>query len=197
MGYTLAEIQGQHHRMFVEPAYAQSAEYAEFWRRLGQRRVRPAEYKRLGKGGREVWIQASYNPVFDRAGKPFKVVKIAADVTAQKMAARRCAQPARGHQPRAGGDRVQPRRHDHHRQPELSARAMGYGLDEIKGHHHRMFVDPTYARAAEYQQFWDKLAPRREHGGRVQAASARAARKSGSRRPTTRSSISTASPTRS
>ena len=56
MGHTLAEIKGQHHRMFVEPAYAQSAEYADFWRRLGRGEFDRAEYKRLGKGGREVWI---------------------------------------------------------------------------------------------------------------------------------------------
>src|SRR5690242_16014112 len=68
MGYSLGEIKGQHHRMFVEPSYAQSSEYADFWRRLGRGEFDRAEYKRLGKGGREVWIQASYNPVFDRAG---------------------------------------------------------------------------------------------------------------------------------
>src|SRR3569623_3509517 len=81
MGYTLAEIRGQHHRMFVEPAYAQTPEYAEIWRRLGHGEYDAAEYKRLGKGGREVWIQASYNPVFDKAGKPVKVVKYATDAT--------------------------------------------------------------------------------------------------------------------
>src|SRR3569833_2642526 len=86
MGYALAEIQGQHHRMFVEPGYAQTPEYAEFWRRLGRGEYDTGEYKRLGKGGREVRIQASYNPVFDKSGKPVKVVKIAADVTAQRMA---------------------------------------------------------------------------------------------------------------
>jgi methyl-accepting chemotaxis protein len=67
--------------MFVEPAYAASAEYAGFWERLGRGQFEQAEYKRVAKGGREVWIQASYNPIFDPSGKPFKVVKYATDVT--------------------------------------------------------------------------------------------------------------------
>lgn len=81
MGYTLPEIQGQHHRMFVEPAFANSSEYAEFWAKLNRGETESREYKRIGKGGREVWIRASYNPIFDRQGKPYKVVKFATDVT--------------------------------------------------------------------------------------------------------------------
>ena len=156
MGYTLAEIQGQHHRMFVEPTYAQSAEYADFWRRLGRGEFDRAEYKRLGKGGREVWIQASYNPVFDGSGKPYKVVKIAADVTAQKMAAADAQS-----QLQAIG-RAQAVIEFNLDGTIITANenfcaAMGYGLDEIKGRHHRMFVDQAYAQSAEYQAFWDKL----------------------------------------
>lgn len=156
MGYTLDEIQGQHHRMFVEPAYAQSAEYADFWRRLGRGEFDSAEYKRLGKGGREVWIQASYNPVFDKAGKPFKVVKIAADVTAQKMAA------SDSHSQLDAIGRAQAVIEFNLDGTIITANrnfcnAMGYGLDEIKGRHHRMFVDQTYGQSAEYQGFWDKL----------------------------------------
>ncbi|MEI4487395.1 PAS domain S-box protein [Frigidibacter sp. MR17.14] len=80
-GYQLAEIQGQHHRMFVAPGEAGTAEYAEFWRTLSAGEFQAAEYRRIGKGGREVWIQASYNPIFDPYGKPFKVVKFATDIT--------------------------------------------------------------------------------------------------------------------
>jgi methyl-accepting chemotaxis protein len=156
MGYTLAEIQGQHHRMFVEPAYAQSAEYAEFWRRLSRGEFDRAEYKRLGKGGREVWIQASYNPVYDRAGKPYKVVKIASDVTAQKTAA------ADSHSQLAAIGRSQAVIEFNLDGTIITANenfctAMGYALDEIRGRHHRMFVDPAYGQSAEYQAFWDKL----------------------------------------
>ena len=77
VGYSLDEIKGRHHRMFVEPAYQNSPEYADFWARLNRGEYQAAEYKRLGKGGREVWIQASYNPIFDRTGSPVKVVKFA------------------------------------------------------------------------------------------------------------------------
>jgi methyl-accepting chemotaxis protein len=156
MGYTLGEIQGQHHRMFVEAAYAQSAEYTDFWRRLGRGEFDSAEYKRVGKGGRKVWIQASYNPVFDRSGKPLKVVKIAADVTAQKLA----AADAQSQLEAIG--RAQAVIEFNLDGTIITANenfctAMGYGLEEIRGRHHRMFVDPTYAQSADYQQFWDKL----------------------------------------
>ena len=83
VGYSLDEIKGRHHRMFVEPAYQNSPEYADFWARLNRGEYQAAEYKRLGKGGREVWIQASYNPILDLNGKPAKVIKYATDITQQ------------------------------------------------------------------------------------------------------------------
>jgi methyl-accepting chemotaxis protein len=83
MGYRLDEITGQHHRMFVEPGYATSGEYRDFWANLARGEYQAAEYRRLGKGGKEVWIQASYNPVFDLGGRPYKVIKFATDVTPQ------------------------------------------------------------------------------------------------------------------
>jgi methyl-accepting chemotaxis protein len=86
VGYSLSEIQGQHHRMFCEPAYAQSAEYKMFWERLGRGEFETGQYKRIGKGGKEIWIQASYNPIFDASGRPFKVVKFASDITAMRQA---------------------------------------------------------------------------------------------------------------
>ena len=85
VGYTLDEIKGKHHRMFVEPALAQSSEYRAFWEKLNQGEFEAAEFKRIGKNGKEVWIQASYNPIFDLNNKPFKVVKYASDITAQKV----------------------------------------------------------------------------------------------------------------
>ncbi len=86
LGYRLDEVKGKHHSMFVEPAYRASAEYKQFWRDLNDGKFQAAEYKRIGKGGREVWIQASYNPIFDLNGKPFKVVKYATDITDRKTA---------------------------------------------------------------------------------------------------------------
>jgi methyl-accepting chemotaxis protein len=83
LGYSLDEVKGKHHSMFVDEAFKQSAEYKEFWAKLNRGEYQAAEYKRLGKGGKEVWIQASYNPILDLNGKPFKVVKYATDMTAQ------------------------------------------------------------------------------------------------------------------
>ena len=83
LGYTLPEIQGRHHRMFVEPAFAASAEYAQFWERLRRGEYQAAQFKRIAKGGREIWIEASYNPILDASGRPYKVVKFATDITAQ------------------------------------------------------------------------------------------------------------------
>ena len=119
MGYSLAEIQGKHHSMFVEQATRDSAAYREFWARLNRGENQSAEYKRIGKGGKEVWILASYNPVLDEKGKPFRVVKFATDVTKEKLATADLAgQIARDRQI-AGRDRIQHGRHHHRRQPEL------------------------------------------------------------------------------
>lgn len=87
MGYTLDEVGGKHHRMFVDPTYANSAEYRGFWEKLGRGEFDAGEYMRIGKGGKEVWIQSSYNPIRDLDGKLFKVVKYATDITAQKQQA--------------------------------------------------------------------------------------------------------------
>jgi methyl-accepting chemotaxis protein len=86
LGYSLDEVKGRHHSMFVDEAYRQSGEYREFWARLNRGEYQAAEYKRIGKGGKEVWIQASYNPILDLNGKPCKVVKYATDRTPEKLA---------------------------------------------------------------------------------------------------------------
>ncbi|WP_411711774.1 methyl-accepting chemotaxis protein [Leptospira biflexa] len=87
MGYSLTEIAGKHHRMFVEPNYANTEDYKQFWASLGRGEFQTAEYKRLGKGGKEVWLQATYNPILDLNGKPYKVIKFASDITEQKKLA--------------------------------------------------------------------------------------------------------------
>jgi PAS domain S-box-containing protein len=83
-GYTLAEIQGQHHSLFCDPDYILTPHYKALWQRLGQGELDAGEYRRVGKNGQDVWIQSSYNPVFDAAGRPYKVVKFATDITARK-----------------------------------------------------------------------------------------------------------------
>ena len=85
LGYSLDEIKGKHHRMFADPAFANSLEYQALWTKLNRGEFDTGVYKRIAKGGREIWIQASYNPIFDASGKPYKVVKFATDITAQKQ----------------------------------------------------------------------------------------------------------------
>lgn len=84
MGYSLEEIQGKHHSIFVTDAFSDSAEYKSFWQTLGQGKFHSGEFERVGKMGNTVWIEASYNPVFDAAGTPIKVVKFAIDITEEK-----------------------------------------------------------------------------------------------------------------
>ena len=86
MGYSLDEIKGKHHSMFAEPEYARSQDYKNFWARLNEGKYEASQFKRLGKGGKEIWIEASYNPIFNLDGKPYKVVKFATDLTSRKKA---------------------------------------------------------------------------------------------------------------
>ncbi|WP_420131890.1 methyl-accepting chemotaxis protein [Rhodopseudomonas sp.] len=156
MGYTLAEIKGKHHSMFVEPAYRDSAAYREFWATLNRGDYLAAEYKRIGKGGREVWILASYNPILDENGKPISVVKFATDVTQQKLAnADLAGQIAAIGKSQAviefsmDGTVLAANENFLH--------TLGYSLAEIKGRPHSMFVDPAERDGAEYRAFWDAL----------------------------------------
>ncbi|RCK46242.1 PAS domain-containing methyl-accepting chemotaxis protein [Thalassospira profundimaris] len=83
MGYQLSEIVGKHHSMFVDPDYAKSLDYTEFWRELRRGNFSSQQFKRFAKGGKEIWIEGSYNPIFDANGVPYKVVKYAVDITEQ------------------------------------------------------------------------------------------------------------------
>jgi methyl-accepting chemotaxis protein len=155
-GYAQAEIVGRHHRQLVDPDYARSAEYALFWDRLSQGTYQAGEYKRLAKGGREVWIQASYNPILDADGQPFKIVKFATDVTTAKLqAADYAGQIAAIGKSQAviefGTDGTILAANENF----LSV--MGYRLDEVLGRKHRMFVDDDYAESDEYRAFWAML----------------------------------------
>lgn len=85
VGYTREEVIGKHHRMFASPEVASSQAYAEFWAKLNRGEFDAGEYQRMGKGGKDIWLQASYNPILDMNGKPFKVVKFATDITQQKQ----------------------------------------------------------------------------------------------------------------
>ena len=156
MGYTLAEIQGKHHSMFIEQATRDSAAYREFWARLNRGENQSAEYKRIGKGGKEVWILASYNPVLDEKGKPFRVVKFATDVTSQKLSTVDLAgQIAAIGKSQAVIDFNMDGTVIGANQNFL--KTVGYTLDEIRGRHHSMFVDPSERDGAAYREFWAAL----------------------------------------
>jgi len=156
LGYTLDEIKGKHHSLFVDEAYKQSAAYKEFWAKLNRGEYDAAEYKRIGKGGREVWIQASYNPILDLDGKPFKVVKYATDVTRQKLInADYQGQIAAISKAQAviefnmDGTVITAN--------ENFLKALGYTLEEIKGKHHSLFVEEAFRQSSDYTEFWARL----------------------------------------
>ena len=157
IGYALDEIRGQHHSMFVEPAYRSSPEYRLFWEKLARGEFDAGQYKRIGKGGKEIWIEASYNPILGADRKPTGVVKFATDITAQTL-----------------------KNSDYSGQIDAVSKAqaviefsldgkilrandnflntIGYASVEIVGQHHSMFVDPIYRSGPEYRLFWEKLA---------------------------------------
>lgn len=156
VGYRLDEIQGRHHRMFCTPQYAASDDYADFWRRLGEGEFHEGEYKRIAKNGQAIWLQATYNPVFDHDGKPAKIVKFATNITQQrvlhadyegKVAAIDRSQGViefdlNGRVLYANGNFL---------------KVIGYRLDEIQGQHHRMFCHDELLNSPAYRHFWEKL----------------------------------------
>jgi methyl-accepting chemotaxis protein len=164
MGYSLAEIQGKHHSMFVLPAERDGTAYREFWAKLNRGQFDAAEYKRVGKGAKEIWILATYNPILDDAGKPFKVVKFATDVTAQKLkAADSDGQIAAIGKSQAVIEFNMDGTIRTANQNFLDA--MGYTLAEVQGKHHGMFVEPGERNAQAYREFWSDL-----NRGQYQAA---------------------------
>ncbi len=156
LGYSLSEIQGQHHRMFCEESYRAGSDYREFWAKLNRGEAQSGEFMRISKAGKEIWIQGSYCPVVDTQGKVERVVKYAVDVSDSAK--------ARNDQMRIleALDRLQARIEF---TPEgiiqqanhnfLST--LGYSLSEIQNQHHRMFVDEGYRNSADYRDFWARL----------------------------------------
>ncbi|WP_374381104.1 PAS domain S-box protein [Dongia sp.] len=156
MGYTLDEIRGRHHSMFVDPAYKDSAEYRDFWAKLNRGEFQSAQYKRFGKGGKEVWIEASYNPILNSRGRVIKVVKYATDVSEQKAEyadllgkIEAIARSQAVIEFELDGTIITAN--------ENFLKTLGYTIDEVKGRHHSLFVDPAYRDSADYRQFWENL----------------------------------------
>jgi methyl-accepting chemotaxis protein len=156
LGYTLAEVRGRHHRMFVDPVEADGSDYQRFWEKLGQGRYDEGTYRRVTKSGEDVFIQATYNPILDVEGRPLKVVKYASDVTASTMAnaefSSRVTAVDRGQAviefDLEGNVLVA---------NENFLRTMGYSLKELKGQHHSLLCTPEYRVSPEYRDFWLRL----------------------------------------
>jgi methyl-accepting chemotaxis protein len=156
LGYQLSEIVGKHHRTFVDPAEADTSEYRDFWAKLGRGEFDRRQYKRITKDGREIWIEASYNPVF-RGGKAYKIVKFATDITQEKLKAAEDtgkldaisrAQAVIEFTPK--GEILTAN--------ENFLKTLGYQLSEVQGKHHSMFCEPAYTNTEDYRRFWAKLA---------------------------------------
>ncbi|QOZ80104.1 histidine kinase [Bradyrhizobium sp. CCBAU 53351] len=164
LGYSLSEIEGKHHSLFVAETDRNSAAYREFWAALNRGDYQAGEFKRIGKGGKEVWILASYNPLLDEAGKPYGVVKFATDVTAEKLKNADLAGQI------AAIDKAQAVIEFNMDGTIITANgnflgALGYSLAEIKGKHHSMFVEPSERDGSAYREFWAAL-----NRGQYQAA---------------------------
>lgn len=155
-GYALEEIRGKHHRIFCEPDYAISGEYNEFWARLGRGEFLRDRFLRLNKRNEEIWLEASYNPVYDSTGRVLKVVKIATDITAQ----------VNREQEQSGlvdAIKRSMAEIEFNMQGEVIyandafGAVMGYRLEDIRGKHHRMFCDPDESNSVAYREFWGRL----------------------------------------
>lgn len=156
MGYSIDQVRGRHHSMFVEPAFAASPEYRQLWDKMARGEVEAGQYKRITAGGREIWIQASYNPILDTSGKPFKAVKYAIDITEQKFAT------ANFEGQIAAINKAQAVIEFDMSGNILEANAnflsvTGYRSDQLVGRHHSMLVEPSEAQGIEYRMFWEKL----------------------------------------
>lgn len=156
LGYSLADIQGQHHRIFVDPIEHQSPEYARFWQKLSAGIYDSGRYKRIARDGRDIWLQASYNPIMDHRGRLLKIGKYATDITREELRnADTAGQLAAISKVQAiiefnlDGTIIQAN--------ELFLQALGYTMGEIVGKHHSIFVLPEERNNPAYAEFWRKL----------------------------------------
>ena len=156
MGYPVEEIIGKHHSQFVTEDYKTSAEYKAFWEKLSKGEAHSGVFKRITKSGKDIWLQAVYNPIFNLEGKPFKVVKYATDVTKYKMLdADNAGQLASVNRALASIEFTMDGNITKVNQNFLDT--VGYQESEVIGKHHSMFVDSSFRNSAEYKQFWQKL----------------------------------------
>lgn len=166
-GYSLEEIVGQHHRIFCDSSYAESPDYQLFWEKLGRGEYHTGEFKRFSKDGTKVWLQASYNPILDADGNPLKIVKLASDITINKI------KNAEFESQVYAISKSQAMIEFNLEGIVIDAndnflQIFGYELKEIVGQHHRIFCDPSYTTSEKYKQFWQKLTQGAYESGEVQ-----------------------------
>ncbi len=154
--FDLDEVVGKHHSIFVEDPYKNSMEYKNFWKKLNEGKFDSGEYLRIAKNGRRVWIQATYNPIFNIDNKLIKIVKFAQDITQDKLSSLyHTGQLEAINKSQSviefdmSGKILNAN--------ENFLKAMNYSLEEIKGKHHSIFVEDSYKNSIEYKNFWNKL----------------------------------------
>ena len=156
VGYRVDEVVGRHHQIFCDVAYAASAEYAQFWRDLAAGKFQANAFKRLGKGGKILWLQATYNPITDGSGRVVRVIKFAADITAAKLKGLDDSGKI------AAIDRAQAVVEFTPSGEVITANnnfltALGYRLEDVTGKHHSLFCTRKDVASVEYRRFWEKL----------------------------------------
>ena len=164
------ELEGQPHAMLCVPDYAASAQYQDFWRRLSAGETFGGLFQRRHKDGHLVWLRATYNPVFNAAGKVTRIVKLASDVTAQVEDRLRSAGVLEAIDRSMAVIAFSPDGHVQHANGNF-LQCLGYQLDDVLGQHHRMFCTRDYAASPAYASFWDGLRQGRYHQGQVQRVS--------------------------
>ena len=164
------ELEGQPHAMLCVPDYAASAQYQDFWRRLSAGETFGGLFQRRHKDGHLLWLRATYNPVFNAAGKVTRIVKLASDVTAQVEDRLRSAGVLEAIDRSMAVIAFSPDGHVQHANGNF-LQCMGYQLDDVLGQHHRMFCTRDYAASPAYASFWDGLRQGRYHQGQVQRVS--------------------------
>ncbi|RUR05880.1 PAS domain-containing methyl-accepting chemotaxis protein [Legionella sp. km772] len=157
MGYRLEEIAGKHHRIFCEESYYNSPEYLEFWQKLNRGEFYTGEFSRLAKGGRIIWLNGSYNPIFNEHNKLISIVKFATDITERKMQSSEYEGKINAVSKSQAIIEFSLDGIILTANPNF-LKTVGYELEEIQGKHHRIFCDESYTQSSSYANFWQKLA---------------------------------------
>ena len=156
MGYTLEEVKNRHHSTFCDPVYANSEEYKQFWIKLGKGEFDSGVYKRVNSEGKYVWLEATYNPITDKAGKLIRVVKFAQDVTEYYIKTQEDEAKLKAINTSNASVEFDLTGHILNANDKF-LQLMEYGLEEVSGKHHRIFCEEEYANSQEYEAFWMKL----------------------------------------